>query len=227
MGLTYAMPATREGFKGAHQGETVYVVASGASLDFVAPEFFADKICVCVNNVGAVKGLAAYYTVTHYWRDAQRNAQWRPDLPVITTRDDLVPTVSPEWMPDAPNEINVYRFPTGPQLYSSFDAQEHWPTDDDTLVCGPTSLHMTMHFAHYLGAATIVLVGADCGLIDGRSNVEGYSIGNIPMPVWEDTLPRVADQLRQRGTAVMSLNPFVNFALEGHSYVSPRTRVNA
>jgi hypothetical protein len=43
------------------------------------------------------------------------------------------------------------------------------------------------------------------------------------MPVWAEHLPKVANQLRAEGVSVMSLNPFVNFALEGHRYDGPCT----
>lgn len=226
MGLV-TLPRSREGFRGAHRGEDVYVLASGASLGYFTPEEFAGKVCVCVNNVGAVFGLDSYYTVTHYHLDAVRNAQWRPDLPVIAPVDDLGAGGPEEYQGELPNLPNLYRFPTNPQMFAEFDVDEHWPTDPGALVAGPTSLHMTMHFAHWLGARTIWLVGADCGLIDGRSNLGGYKVGDNPMPVWEATLPAVANRLRALGSGVHSLNPWVNFGLEGHTYRSPRTSVNA
>jgi hypothetical protein len=85
---------------------------------------------------------------------------------------------------------------------------------------------MTMHFAAYLGAAHIVLVGADCGLLDNSSNFAGYGIGDNPFDVWQRTLTGVADQIRATGTSVHSLNPFVNFALEGHSFHGPTVNIN-
>lgn len=217
MGLTVA--------QGAHAGATIWVVGSGASLDYIAPEFFSEKVCVAVNRVGITKPLAEFYTVTHYHRDAMIVAEARPDLPVITPQADLG-AGGPEAADREPTQGNIHRFPTGPQLFGAFNPERHWPTDPDALVAGPTSLHMTMHFAHWLGAASIVLVGADCGTLDERSNFDGYSVGDNPFDVWSRTLPGVADQLRQRGTAVHSLNPFVNLQCEGVPYRSPRVNIN-
>jgi hypothetical protein len=121
----------------------------------------------------------------------------------------------------------VFFVETNPQMYSSFDTAEHWPTHDDHLVCGPTSLHMGMHFAVYLGARFIVLVGADCGTLDDRDAVEGYAPGDPkPLAVWEEQLPKVARKLRSMGVGVMSLNPFVNLALEGHRFRGPTVTIN-
>ena len=221
-------PSTSAGFKDAHRGETIYVLGSGKSLDYIDPAFFADKIVVGTNAIGHVLGLYDYYTATAYHACAVNYLDARPDLPVVVPETDwgaVLLTPSRDFVPGEP----VYRFPTGPQLYDCFDAEEHWPTDPDALVMGPTSLHMAMHFAAYLGASTIVLGGADCGTLDGHINLAAYPLADStdnPMSVWQRHLAAVAEQLRRRGTAVYSLNPFVNFALEGHDYRSATANIN-
>jgi hypothetical protein len=219
------LPQDRRSFRDHLAGETVWVLGSGASLDYIPREFWRGKHCVCVNRVGITLGLDRFYTVTHYHRDAMIVANERPDLPVITPQDDLGAS-GPEAADREPTEPNIYRFPTNPQLFGAFDPARDWPTHPDHLVAGPTSLHMTMHFAQYLGAAHLILVGADCGTLGHRSNFTGYSIGDNPFPVWQATLTGVADQIRARGTSVHSLNPFVNFALEGVPFRGPTVQIN-
>lgn len=225
MGLGTMLPAKGTDFRDSLKGETVYVIGSGSSVDHIPREFFFDKLCVCVNNVGRTLKLPVYATVTHYHRDAIHAALARPDLPVIAPMTDLG-AGGPEAADREPAERNIYRFNTGVQMFGGFIAERDWPTDPDTLVVGPTSLHMTMHFAAYTGAAHIVLVGADCGLLDGGSNFAGYKKGDNPFDVWQATLAGVADQIRATGTSVHSLNPFVNFALEGHSFHGPTVNIN-
>lgn len=225
MGLKMVLPRKRESFKDSRKGETIYVLGSGSSLNFIPPEFFADKACVCVNRVGQTLGLTNFYTVSHYHRDAMTVADAYPHLPVIAPVADLG-AGGPEAANVEPTQPNIYRFPTNPQLFDRFDPALHWPDEPHTLVAGPTSLHMTMHFAQYLGAAHIVLVGADCGTLDSNSNFTGYSIGDNPFEVWQRTIGGVADQIRAHGTSVHSLNPFVNFALEGHRFQGPTTTIN-
>jgi hypothetical protein len=211
-------------FRRRHAGETIYVVGSGATLDHVPHGFFDDKITVCINRAGEALGLKEFYSVTHYHLDAHILADARPDLPVI------VPMVEQGIGYPAltrPTQVNVFFVQTNPQMYSAFDCAEHWPTHDDHLVCGPTSLHMGMHFAAYLGARFIVLAGADCGTLDDRDAVDGYAPGDPkPFTVWEQQLPKVAKKLRQMGVGVMSLNPFVNLALEGHRFRGPSVTIN-
>jgi hypothetical protein len=214
-------------FKGIHAGETIWVLGSGTTLDHVPASFFDDKTCVCVNNVGRIKGLSHYYTVTHYHSDAVIEGAARPDLPVIAPASALVSTTrEAACINETAKMGNVHRAPTAAQRFSAFNPVTDWPTDPDELVVGPTSLHMTMHFAQYLGAAHIVLVGADCGLLDGRANFTDYEAGDNPIPVWAHFLPLVADELRKRGTEVYSLNPFSWLGLDGHSFRSTGVVVN-
>lgn len=221
MGLT--LVPTAQDWRNVHKGETLWVVGSGASVNRVSREFFNDKICIAVNLVGIVYGLQEFYTVTHYHVDAITVATKRPDLPVITPIQDLGGI---NQSPGLPTQSNVYRFVTGPQMYSAFNAERDWPMNEHELVIGPTSLHMAMHFAAYLGASTIVLVGADCGVLDDESNFNGYSPGDNPYGIWEANLGSVANQLRARGHNVHSLNPFVNFALEGVTFRGPTVQIN-
>jgi hypothetical protein len=222
MGLTPR--PERVQFRDRHKGETVYVLASGPSLNHINPAFFADKTVVAVNYIGLELGLPRYYMVSHYHLDAIAVSEVQPDTPIIVPEYDQGGT---QLAPHAPTGANVWGFPTNQQRYAAFNVDEDWPTEPDSLAVGPTSLHMTMHFAHYLGAASIVLVGADCGTLDGAENRNGHDRGiGSPWPVWAEMLPRVADKLRSLGSDVYSLNPFVNVGLEGHAYWSPTTRVN-
>ena len=222
MGL--GLPEAYTGFRGRHLGETIWVTGSGATLDHVPKRFWAGKTVVCTNRSGEAIGLDDFYSVTHYHLDAHILADARPDLPVIVPMVEQGIGYPAKTRPDQPN---VYFVETNPQMYSQFDTAEYWPTNTDHLVCGPTSLHMAMHFAAYLGASTIILVGADCGLIDDRDAVEGYAPGDPkPLAVWEEQLPKVARKLRSMGVGVMSLNPFVNLALEGHRFRGPTVSIN-
>jgi hypothetical protein len=80
-----------------------------------------------------------------------------------------------------------------------------------------------------LGARNVILVGADCGLLDGEANQAGYKSGNLTgddplswLGRWEQHLRAVSDKLRAvYGVRIYSLNPFVNLNLEGHEWTKP------
>jgi len=76
-----------------------------------------------------------------------------------------------------------------------------------------------MHLAAWLGASNIVLVGADCGTIDGDGRVKDYPSGHAPWALYNQHLLRMKQWLRENySVEVYSLNPFVNFNLEGHTF---------
>ena len=84
-----------------------------------------------------------------------------------------------------------------------------------------------LHLAGYMGAKNILLCGHDCGTLDGQLTFDNYYDEPISDTVayWR-TMNRFESEsmaMRQRlkdvyGCRVYSLNPFLNFGLEGHSY---------
>lgn len=205
-------------YKNVHAGDTAWVIGSGASLNHIDPGFFADKLCLCVNYSGVNLGLPQFYSVSHHHDDADAIARYRPDLAVFTTEVEQVPTGQSAGI--ASTEPNVVKVPTTPQRYSNWNPETDWPTDADVLTVGPSSIHLTMHLAAYMGAAHIVLVGADCGEFDDEARVTNYEHpdGHLHYGVWTGALEAMAAKLRSLGVGVHSLNPWVTARLEGHRY---------
>lgn len=215
MGLTPRPERTQ--FKNLYAGQWVYVLASGPSLDYIDPASLSKVPVVAVNYIGLELGLPRYYMASHYHLDAIAVSEVQPDTTIIVPEIDQGGN---QLAPHAPTGENVWGFPTNQQKYAAFDPESDWPTEEDHLVVGPTSLHFTMDFARYLvgPGGTIVLVGADAGTLDGRENRSGHDRGiGSPWPVWQASLPAVANHIRRMGTNVYSLNPFVpTFGTEGH-----------
>jgi hypothetical protein len=77
-----------------------------------------------------------------------------------------------------------------------------------------------------MGAANIIIVGHDCGLLDGATNFPGYNAPIASMSFYRNFLTEIEPQtlaLREKlkevyGVNIYSLNPFINFGLEGHEY---------
>jgi len=97
---------------------------------------------------------------------------------------------------------------------------------------GSTGVHGAMHLACMLGASNIILVGVDCGLLDGKTNHGEYVSGNLASGDVLDWLARWDGHLRQvknvlidvYGVRIYSLNPFVNLNLEGHEWTAARSK---
>lgn len=223
--------ATWRDYAGIWKGQTVWVVAGGATSRYVAPGFFDGKPVVAVNYAAEALGLTRFHTVTNHWNDAARIATDYPGCPVITSEREQMPE---EWQSGLCAEElpeTVLRVPTVDQPYGFYDVAQHWPSDG-RFTLGPTSLHLAMHWAVHLGAAHLVIVGADCGAIDGDHHVPGY-VGNLNgepthlhFGLWRRTLEQIAAKLRADGIGVHSLNPWVTPALEGHRYDTDGLTIN-
>jgi hypothetical protein len=198
---------------GKHEGETVWVTGSGHSLSFIDPGFFVDKVTVAVNLSASTHGFTPTYLFSHYHQVIADNLD--PFSVGVTLEHD---TLSNQSWEDAPDNLCFY-----PHTQSK-PAGIHWnpyskPFTPGTLVYGSSSLHGAMHLAAFMGARFIVLVGADCGTLDGEHRISGYPDGETPWDVYEEHNRTMKRWLKEHyGCDVYSLNPFLNFNLEGHTF---------
>ena len=205
-----------EDFRDVHCCKTVYVFGSGATLNYLAPSFFDDKICVATNFCGSVFGLGRYYVFSHYHADSVAEAQLDETVAVFTPlREHGTDAEFLGFMP----KIVTFPTTTGRPGTSFNPSGKDWPTLDNSLVIGSSSIHGAMHLAAYLGAKFIVLVGADCGSLGGGDRVDGYVPGDSHWALYEQHLRDMKQRLWDvYGCHVYSLNPFINYSLEGTQY---------
>jgi hypothetical protein len=200
----------------AHKGETVWVLGSGPSLNFIDPSFFDNKLCVVANHIGEVLGLKSFYLYSNYHavhlisnkecvagvtllKDTLTQQVWSGDIP-----DNLVFSEATSYAPPG-SSWNPYRM----------------PPPEGQIVYGSSSIHGAMHLAVHLGARDVILVGADAGWIDGVSNVDGYNsvTQTYSFKVWNEHSIILKQWLAEKyGARVHSLNPFINLNLEGHRF---------
>jgi hypothetical protein len=199
-------------------GETAWVLGSGASLNFLQPSFFDDKFVVSTNAVAMHFGAKASYAFTHHHREFQNISSAYPHTVFVANRFDY-PT-SREWTNPGQNVI-VHDPKTRENSHDLFDPFERdRPAHVHQLVFGSSSVHGAMHLAAYVGAKNLVLVGVDCGTIDGSVNFDRYpKPTEQPFTIWNRHLILMRDWLvKSYGVNVYSLNPFVNLHLEGHRF---------
>jgi len=198
-----------------HAGKTIYVLGSGPTLSFIKPNFFEDKIVISTNFAAQVAGIKADYVFSHYHADLSKlltSAKYG-----LTLRRDTV--THKEWTEDIPdNLVFVNQDSYSPPGASWNPFTTHTPRED-SLVYGSSSIHGSMHLAAWLGGSSIVLVGADCGVLDGKERIDGYPQGDNPWSLYNQHHKLMKDWLADRyGVGVYSLNPFINFNLEGHKF---------
>lgn len=210
-----------------HSGD-VYVLGSGATLDYFEPSFFRNKAVIAVNR--AAERLNLYeknpdiITFSHYHHeDVYPLAERYPHHWFVTPEGDQGLDGHPSERPH-----NVIYFPHPPTVY---DFNVHTAQYRDGLIVGSTSAHGAMHLACALEARFVWLAGIDCGVLDGKTNHGTHPLMASPdgrsdlevLTRWETHLREVKSYLVSRyGVGIHSINPFLNPNLEGHTWEGPR-----
>ena len=203
------------------------MLGSGATLNFIDPKFFHKKITVSVNDVGVTYLPTTKYVVTKYHPEAIGYAQQLPDTNVVVSRGSLG---GPHYGA-LPVLKNLYTFDHNINRDASTSVVTDWPLEDGSLYVSWSSITSAMHLSAYLGAKNIIMVAHDCGELDDKGWVSGY-----PVETWDG---RKVDEAKQRnkqfemqsiavkkkliqlyGCNIYSLNPFINYNLEGVKYRS-------
>lgn len=212
--------------KDIHKGEDVWVIASGPSMNFIAPEFFANKISIGVNRVN-IK-FDCDYVVT-------KDPDGLDELEGHQKRSNLIFS---RWAHGNP----------GSTLNSA--SEEHWLFDHvakpdnepdisvvgtDFIVVSYSTITSAVHLAAYMGASNIILCGHDCGAINGKTVIDNYyeHVPRSQKSEWEyfEWLGKIEDHTIQVCEAlkshydveIHSLNPFINLNLEGN-YFEPAVK---
>ena len=214
------------GLKGTENSD-IYIIGSGSSLDYIPKSFFQDKVTIGVNTV--CNHVPCKYTICHHYCVLQ---------PIIDSGETIVVTSEYEScvlnscirgfkgpykhdgtyenVPYLPLKGTYYYYKHSNQGYESIKIVDK----DGWLTAGGTIVTEAIHFAYFLGAKNIILCGVDGGFIDGKTNVTGYSspTNSDHMKNVQKQLEQISSWVRGRGVPVMSINPFINFTLEGHHF---------
>jgi hypothetical protein len=198
-----------------YKDQTVWVLGSGPSLNFLDGSFFEDKVTVSTNFSARALGVKPDYAFTHYHANA---ADLLSDSShVVTIQHDTL-TYKP-WEGEVTHRLFLaptkYDKPPG---ISWNPITSHIPGPGQ-IAYGSSSLHGAMHLAAHLGANFIVMVGADCGTLDGEHRVAGYVQGETPWEMYNHHHKLMKDYLQKNyPVKIHSLNPFINLNLEGHTF---------
>jgi hypothetical protein len=213
--------------KNKHQGEDIYILASGKSVDFINQDFFDNKIIVGVNQ--AYKKMWCDYLVRKEVKFIKQSLD--TDSIVIVSEYDSGNLHS------GIEKLNTNKIEHENLYYFEHLDNKHIGIDTsvfgtDKIVVSFSTITSAIHIAAYMGAKNIILIGHDCGTIDGEMTFKGYydSIKDTPWSDWnqyknwlkviESQTVEVKKQVRfHYGANVVSINPFVSFNLENHMYL--------
>jgi hypothetical protein len=216
--------------KNIHSGSDIYVIASGKSLDFFPISFFENKITVGINQI--FKKMPTTYLV--YKDPKLLSLAVNTKSRVLVSRHMFGNTNSP--LNPIPEKENVFVYehnrnnPSGKIDYSDIA---------NKLIVSRSTITTGIHAAAYLGAKNIILVAHDCGKINNQMNFNNYQSGleNTPWKDWDQYvawLNQIEDQtieVKKELSSfykcnIVSLNPFINYNLEGNSF-SGRNKINS
>lgn len=166
----------------AHKDQTIFVVVSGPSLEFVDPKVFRDSIVVSVNfsyrHFGSVRPEKHYWFVSDEWRVQQsvciNRKHFDSSFRVLKTRSKLFWWKSPF----SPDDV-VF---VGKQIHhNEASAAGQFLLHETLFPVGGSSIFGAIQLAVYMGAKSICLVGADFKpASDGRTHFE-----SVPLHVEE------------------------------------------
>lgn len=207
--------------KGIHDGEDIWIIASGPSAGFIDPGFFDGKITIGVNRVWT-RFRTQYLVIKELaiLKDAiETGAQ------VIASNHNCG-VLSYARNKAKANGRDYYYFE---HVNNETENVNLDVIGTDRIVVSFSTITSAMHLAAYMGASNIILVGHDCGTIDGQVNYEGYPESlSKSETFYREFLSRIEPQSRMvkarlaeiYGCRIYSINPWINFGLEDHDYVS-------
>jgi hypothetical protein len=218
-------------FKNLHKGEDIYVIASGKSVDFIDNSFFENKITIGINQV--YKRLKTNYLVRKEYQLIDE---------IIKNTNNTIHFISYHACGNYNNNFDNFNFvnknfPDNLNIvlynHNNNNINIDKLPENNKLIVSHSTITTGIHLAAYMGAKNIIIVGHDCGTLDGEPNFNGYHNNKTYKIAWKNGKKDYVNWLKKieghtvklkgllkkkYGCNVYSLNPFVNFGLEGHIY---------
>lgn len=208
-------------FKDIHKGSDIYVLGSGPSCNYIDPEFLEGKISVGTNQTYRKFDTDYIIRKEHSLIDETLGAC---DSKVVVAKRNAGNGASLDTH-RASDNLFYYDHLVNTHILdlTCFDHPNH-------LAVSYSTITTSMHFAYHLGAKNIILMGVDHGVLDDKFVFDGYykSIKETCWNNWDDyrnwlkglegDTVKMKGKLKSLNINVYSINPFINFRLEGHKY---------
>lgn len=217
-------------FKNCHKDEDIYILASGKSVDFIDQSFFNNKIVLGVNQV--YKKVNCNYLLRKENELINEAIKCSPKSIHFISKgkcgeaNNVNETYIKKHLPNAKN-IVIYD-----HNRNILSVPNKLPSND-SLVVSYSTITTAIHLASYMGAKNILLVGHDGGLINGECNFKGYHTDRTYKIAWRNGINdykkwvtkidghtcKLKSMLKEQYNCnIYSINPFINFNLEGNKY---------
>lgn len=221
-----------EEYKDKHKGQDIYILASGPSFDFVDPVFLEGKITIGINEI--YKRFKPTYLIRKDPDLLKASLQANPTIPHFISRGQFGGKNTRNYE-TITNSQDLSGYPI--ILFAHNENTHKLPATlppEGQLITSYSTIVSAIHLAAYMGAKTILLIGHDCGTLDAKVNCENYYTPQNYLISWKhggeaayrNWVPTIeADTIALKGLikarygcSIHSINPFINFGLEGHIY---------
>lgn len=213
-----------ENFRNIYLNKDIYIIASGKSIDFIDKSFFNGKITIGINQ--SYKYLEPTYLV--------RKEHEFIDMILKETSDNVIHFISKGNCGGHIKFIDKKYENIKNIVIFDHDNNHHGlnilPNNDNKLVVSFSTITTGIHLAAFMGAKNIILVGHDCGSLNNESNFTNYHTKKTMLQenineyqLWlkeiEEHTIKLKQLLKEKYNCnILSLNPFINFNLEGNKY---------
>lgn len=216
-------------FKNIHKDSDIYVIGSGPSVNFIDPAFFDNKITIGINQI--YKKIKTKYLVR------KEHALLKTILEKVKDSINFISRGNCGCNNDTNYNYVKNNFKDNKKIVvfkhnvNTCKMPDKLP--EDGLVVSFSTITTGIHLAAYMGAKNIILLGHDCGTLDNKCNVDKYHTdktykivhknGEEDYIKWLSKIEKQTIKLKKilketHNCNIYSLNPFINFGLEGHKY---------
>jgi len=213
--------------KNIYKDQDIWVIGSGTSMQFIAKDFFKNKVTIGPCQVWK------YFELDYNLHKHQEFVQEAIDNKqiVIASKHDCGDIDQPlnEYQS---HFIFTHKRGRFGELETNFVENLKSIGKDDDIFVSYSTISSCIHLAAYMGAKNIMLCGHDCGWIDNKSHMFDYGKRLIEFHkndfnkyhnMWFKRVEEDSIRLRQKlkeiyKCNIYSLNPFINLGLEGHKY---------
>lgn len=212
--------------KNKHAGCDIWVLASGASMNFIDNSFFENKITIAINRTGNY--FDCTYTVTKDFGGLELLKKSPYKSQIIMSKHSCGNPRS--CLNKLDMEHYIFEHKENPHTPTQTQLDDEISKSHDRLIVSHSTTTSALHCAAYMGAKNIIICGHDGGSIDGKLTIDGYYKDIQPhqdneagylkwVGATESHSIVVCKKIKEiYGCNIHSLNPFINLGLCGHIY---------
>jgi len=212
-------------FYNIHKNQPIFIIGSGASVDYYPCDNFKDLITIGVNM--AYKHFDLKYNILHHHSlipDCINFIDKGSKTRFFVSEYDCG-VIDSKFVNKHKSELYI-TYKHNNQTYQRIEHNIFDYIENDSLYVGGTTTVNAISLAVYMGSNNIILVGCDAGSINGDTNFKNYynqtpenkAYQQYHSVVTVDLIKKIRDILKTKNISLTMLSPFLDYKLEGNKY---------